>query len=108
MKTLQQLYYEDPVLYMQMAQQANKEQKTLSVRNDALFLQEIPLPDLSDMIQNIRKIRNEKLSLSDWTQLPDINLTTEKKEQWKTYRQKLRDLTMQSDFPQNIEWPVQP
>ena len=39
-----------------------------------------------------RKIRNEKLLQCDWTQLPNSNLSEEKKEEWETYRQKLRDL----------------
>lgn len=35
--------------------------------------------------------RDEKLQQSDWTQLPDVPLTTEQKAVWATYRQELRD-----------------
>lgn len=49
--------------------------------------------------------RNQKLLESDWTQLPDVPLQT--KELWVTYRQQLRDITLQPD-PFNIIWPVPP
>jgi len=39
-----------------------------------------------------RKLRNERLLECDWTQLPNCQLSDEKKEEWETYRQKLRDL----------------
>lgn len=41
--------------------------------------------------------RNELLISSDWTQLPDVDLTQTEKDRWKAYRQKLRDMTEQ-DF----------
>lgn len=45
---------------------------------------------------------------SDWTQLADVPLSAEKKAEWATYRQALRDLTDQPGFPENINWPVEP
>ena len=53
----------------------------------------------------VRSQRNAKLSASDWTQLPDVPLAT--KEAWATYRQALRDVTLQAD-PFAIVWPVSP
>lgn len=49
--------------------------------------------------------RNALLRESDWTQLPDVPLST--KEAWATYRQALRDITQQAD-PFNITWPTPP
>lgn len=49
--------------------------------------------------------RNSLLAASDWTQLPDVPLTT--KQAWADYRQALRDITMQTD-PFNIVWPTKP
>lgn len=46
------------------------------------------------------------LMQSDWTQLPDVPLST--KEAWATYRQVLRDITDQPGFPENVVWPVPP
>lgn len=37
MKTLLQLYNDNPAVYIQMAEQENKEQKVLNVKNDAFF-----------------------------------------------------------------------
>ncbi len=55
----------------------------------------------------VRKQRNNYLKESDWTQFNDSPLTTEEKEEWKTYRQNLRDITTQLD-PQKINWPTKP
>lgn len=52
----------------------------------------------------VRAERNEKLAACDWTQLPDAPVD---REAWATYRQELRDITLQSD-PFNIIWPTPP
>lgn len=56
----------------------------------------------------IRKERNYALYLCDWTQLNDNGISSEKKDEWATYRQKLRDLTSQFSNPENVEYPVDP
>ena len=56
---------------------------------------------------NIRSRRNIELSESDWTQVLDSPFTPEEKEEWRLYRQALRDITLQTD-PFNIVWPVKP
>jgi hypothetical protein len=53
----------------------------------------------------IRDSRNILLKESDWTQLPDAPVD---KVAWQTYRQELRDITSQPDFPNNIVWPTKP
>lgn len=55
----------------------------------------------------IRYTRNQKLLESDWTQLSDSPLTEIKKEEWKIYRQALRDITLQ-ESPFSINWPIKP
>lgn len=55
----------------------------------------------------IRYQRNELLTECDWTQLQDSPLSEQKREEWQTYRQTLRDITLQSD-PFNIIWPTKP
>ena len=40
----------------------------------------------------LRKQRNDLLAESDWTQTADNALTSDKKTEWETYRQALRDL----------------
>jgi hypothetical protein len=58
-------------------------------------------------LETIRQERNKLLQTSDWTQLPDVRLTSEKLSEWSIYRQLLRDITTQED-PYNISWPSIP
>tara|TARA_B100000886_G_scaffold196474_1_gene135413 strand:- start:1034 stop:1303 length:270 start_codon:yes stop_codon:yes gene_type:complete len=51
----------------------------------------------------VRTERNGKLSQTDWRAGSDLTLSDE----WKTYRQALRDVPTQSD-PDNITWPTEP
>lgn len=55
----------------------------------------------------VRADRDRRLQECDWTQLPDVPLTEEKKTEWVVYRQELRDVTNQPD-PFDINWPTQP
>jgi len=55
----------------------------------------------------VRGKRILKLRASDWSVLSDVPMTTEKRAEWETYRQALRDITTQSD-PFNITWPTPP
>tara|TARA_R100001369_G_scaffold854_1_gene2732 strand:- start:31 stop:309 length:279 start_codon:yes stop_codon:yes gene_type:complete len=53
--------------------------------------------------QTAKEKRNELLSASDSMALAD-RITDE----WRTYRQALRDLPTQAGFPTSITWPVEP
>lgn len=55
---------------------------------------------------NIRAQRSALLTESDWTQLPDAPVND--KAAWATYRQALRDITVQSGFPFQVVWPAKP
>jgi len=64
---------------------------------------------------DLRRQRNQLLADSDWTQLPDCVLSEEKKEQYRFYRQLLRDLpnqyigaSFQNLTLMNITWPDLP
>lgn len=52
-----------------------------------------------------RLTRNRLLADCDWTQLSDAPVD---KALWATYRQELRDVTAQPDFPWAVNWPVSP
>ena len=54
----------------------------------------------------LRKQRNEKLSTTDWTQSRHITLSNDN--DWKTYRQALRDLPANTSDPTNPTWPTEP
>tara|TARA_Y100000593_G_scaffold87913_1_gene169205 strand:- start:2680 stop:3078 length:399 start_codon:yes stop_codon:yes gene_type:complete len=54
-----------------------------------------------------RALREKLLNGSDWTQLPDVPLSAEKKQEILTYRQALRDITNHSNWPNlnSDDWP---
>lgn len=51
----------------------------------------------------VREERNRRIAETDWTQLGDVPLSNP--DDWATYRQALRDVTLQED-PYNIVWPT--
>lgn len=51
-----------------------------------------------------RQQRNQKLSETDWRFCSDLTPSQE----WKDYRQALRDVPSQPGFPWDIQWPDQP
>jgi hypothetical protein len=55
-----------------------------------------------------RAIRDELLTVSDWTQTPDAPLTENERLRWRQYRQILRDIPQQVGFPDSIVWPNEP
>ena len=59
----------------------------------------------AEQAKAVRDDRNKRLADCDWTQLAD---STADKAAWATYRQALRDITAQADFPWNVTWPEQP
>ena len=67
---------------------------------------------MKEFWDDIIEKRNGKLRACDWTQIPDSPLTEEKKAEWATYRQALRDTTsnLKDDFdtPDGFAWPTQP
>lgn len=56
----------------------------------------------------IKNYRNQLLYSCDWTQLPDTELTPQQIEQWKVYRQTLRDLTDIYTNPDEVVFPIEP
>jgi len=52
--------------------------------------------------------RNDLLKETDWTQLPDVELTVEQVAQMREYRQKLRDITKNYTNPEDVVFPEKP
>lgn len=48
------------------------------------------------------------LKESDWSMLSDIPMTSAEKAAWVEYRRILRDIRLQAEFPDNIDWPMRP
>ena len=57
---------------------------------------------------SVRAERDQKLTVSDWTQMADSPLASDKKTEWATYRTSLRDLPSASGFPHTMTWPTEP
>ena len=53
---------------------------------------------------NVRSQRDNLLSKTDWMANSDVTMSDE----WRTYRQALRDITSQEGFPNDITWPTEP
>lgn len=64
--------------------------------------------DRSIHAKAIREKRDRLLNESDWTQANDTALSQEMVEAYRVYRQALRDITSQEEFPYNVIWPDKP
>jgi hypothetical protein len=81
---------------------------------DSIVLRQYPVVDKSqaeidsdilNQSNSIRAVRNNYLNECDWTQLNDSNVDIQA---WAKYRQLLRNITKQPNFPWAVEWPIKP
>lgn len=93
-----------PTLTLQNIRVVRQEDGTIIIEEDPVRTQLMN----EGFWQAVRVRRNLLLSSSDWTQLPDAQLTQEKKQQYQEYRQQLRDLPQVSANPTFITWPTEP
>lgn len=59
-------------------------------------------------LEIIRDMRDGLLEDSDWMMTTDSPLTDEKRTEWQTYRQALRDLPQSNTDPFSIVFPTRP
>lgn len=69
---------------------------------------ENPPVSLEVLTENVRSERDRRLAETDWYMMPDYPADPETLEVVKNYRKALRDITLQSGFPRDVEWPVMP
>jgi len=80
--------------------------KTNSINNIDFNVESFQIVETKELIADVvREKRNDKLALSDWTQVADAPVD---QAAWATYRQALRDLPAQTGFPNTVTWPVEP
>lgn len=48
------------------------------------------------------------LNESDWALMPDVPMSSQQKVAWIEYRKVLREIKLQSGFPNEIAWPTKP
>jgi len=63
---------------------------------------------ISKAAATVRLKRNKLLEISDWVELPDVELTPELREEWRIYRKALRDIPSQENFPLFVVYPTTP
>lgn len=70
-----------------------------------LWAQQIKDADRQAAASAARKERDRLLLACDWAVLPDAQT---ERTAWETYRQALRDVPEQAEFPYAIDWPERP
>lgn len=83
----------------------NGQVETMSAQAVTLMYKEL---SYNSGLDKAREQRNSLLFYSDWTQNPDVALSTEQKQAWAAYRQLLRDLPDTVDEFGNFTLPTPP
>ena len=73
--------------------------RSMPVGDGTYRLEEIPAPTTDELAAQKRAERDNLLAQTDKYTLPDYPITEEKLAQYKAYRQYLRDLPEQTEFP---------
>ncbi|GFE76244.1 tail fiber assembly protein [Novosphingobium sp. TCA1] len=68
----------------------------------------LPPPATAELLRQIRTQRDRLLAASDFTQVPDSPLSATQREEWRLYRQALRDLPETNLDPAAVTWPNAP
>ena len=92
-----------------MKKQVNNELIDMTAEEITQFQndQVTPMTDLEASLSELRKLRNNLLFDTDWLANSDVTMSDE----WKTYRQELRDLPSGLDTVEkvnNVTWPTKP
>lgn len=84
--------------------------KEIEPQNGVLRFQIVAVPEPTDdeRASQVRAERDMKIAETDYYMMPDYPADPETLEVVKNYRKALRDITLQSGFPRDVEWPVVP
>lgn len=66
------------------------------------------VPDVMAASKAVKQQRDRLLSGTDWQVAKAVETGKGVPRDWVTYRQALRDVTLQPDYPFTVLWPVQP
>ena len=94
--------------YSELASWCNKNNAMIVDQGDYYEAVPVPEPTAQELASMVRSQRDAKLSATDYLVVPDYPISPEDLEAVKTYRQALRDISEQSGFPKNVQWPVEP
>ena len=87
-------------IYSQAEETLNNELSRMKDQSDKA------VSDTTFLWEKLRVERDNLLFDSDWTQARDVTLANDN--DWKTYRQALRDLPANTSDPANPTWPTKP
>ena len=87
-------------IYSQAEETLNNELSRMKDQSDKA------VSDTTFLWEKLRVERDDLLFDSDWTQSRDVTLANDN--DWKTYRQALRDLPANTSDPANPTWPTKP
>ena len=68
----------------------------------------LPEIELQENAKEVRNGRDQLLTETDWVVVKHNELGTPIPQEWLDYRQALRDIPLQTGFPEEIEWPQEP
>jgi hypothetical protein len=72
--------------------------------NDGVFTEPADTRTDEEKAEASRFTRDSLLAATDWRAGSDLTMSDE----WKAYRQALRDIPAQAGFPNSITWPTEP
>lgn len=76
--------------------------------NTEIWLAYAKKREVDKQAEIVREKRDGLLTDTDWTQTDDAPLADTDRESMRKYRQALRDITSQEEFPQSVTWPEKP
>ena len=109
-KTLQRTLQSNPDLSYLEGRVSDVDQYRINISTDTPFVESKPAPTIN-VSAHIREVRTKLLKMCDWTQTEDSPLSAEKKAEWATYRQALRDMPDTCSHcatVDDITWPTKP
>lgn len=65
-----------------------------------------PAPTTEEQAAAVRQQRDRLLTETDWVVVKALETSTVVPANYVTYRQELRDITLQAGFPSTVTWPV--
>jgi hypothetical protein len=79
-------------------------EEATAAEQEAAYVQRID----DEQAKSIRATRDQKLAATDWMVIKHLELNQNIPGVWEVYRQALRDIPTQEEFPWDVTWPTQP
>lgn len=94
--------------YSALADWCNQNNAMIVDQGDYYEAVPVPEPTIDELASQVRATRDALLAETDYLVMPDYPISADELDAVKTYRQALRDVPMQSGFPESPKWPEVP